>query len=146
MGACGNLGAIELFSAAKGLEEELATGGSGHAMEGFKRALASALASITSLAEPGRVTEVEPGAVCDKCNWRFATDLFLQLRTLLEGDDYVPYELMAELRSAIPCVSMQQQLRQIEKFVGEFNYAQARAVLAELNCIVGYRFQDDRHD
>ena len=144
MGAAGNLGAIELFGTAKRLEAELATGGSCHAMEEFNRTLASVLAAIASIAKPGGTTGL-PGAECDQCNWRSATELFQQLRTLLEGDDYVPHELMAELRAAIPCESMRLQLRKIEKFVGEFNYAQARSVLAELNCIVGYRFQEGHH-
>jgi len=40
------------------------------------------------------------------------------LQTLLEGDDYVPHELLAELKTSVSCQSIHQRLQQIEKYVG----------------------------
>jgi hypothetical protein len=87
------------------------------------------------------VTEAGDKAACEMCNWRHATELFQQLSALLEGDDYVPHELMTELKMALPCQSIQHHLKRIEKLVGEFNYAQARGVLSELDCVMGHNFQ-----
>ena len=141
-GAAGNLGAVALFDAAKNLEEEFATGEFQVGLEGFNLAMSGALKSISQLAEPDIAYKSATELDCDNCDWKTATSLCEQLLTLLDGDDYVPHELMAELRLAIPCQATQRHLQQIEKFVGEFNYEQARAVFAELSCIMGHNFQD----
>jgi HPt (histidine-containing phosphotransfer) domain-containing protein len=141
-GAAGNLGAMALYDAAQSLEKELATGVLSGGLEGFNRAMTGALKSISHLAgaELARLTAEFD---CDNCDWRRAENLFKQLRTLLDGDDYVPHELVAELKGAVPCQSMHQHLQQIEKYLGNFDYANARKVLSELTCITGHKFQED---
>jgi signal transduction histidine kinase/DNA-binding response OmpR family regulator len=140
-GAAGNLGAVELYNSAQSLEEELATGAQLVGLGEFYRAMAVALESISRLAETELPVPAYPEFDCDNCDWRTAANLFNQLRTLLDGDDYVPHELVVELKASVPCQSMHQRLRQIEKHVGNFDYANARKELAELTCAMGHDFQ-----
>jgi signal transduction histidine kinase/DNA-binding response OmpR family regulator len=134
-GAAGNLGAVDLYHAAKLLEQELTTGARLEGIEEFNRTLAAALQSISRLAEPEHAVPPVAESACDKCDWQSVAILFRQLRTLLDGDDYVPQELVIELRSAVPCQPMHRRLQQVERHVGEFDYGNARKVLGELTCV-----------
>ena len=140
-GAAGNLGAIDLYNSAQNLEEELTTGAQLVDLERFNLSMDSALKSIFQLAEADLALTVAPEFDCNKCNWQSAANFFKQLQTLLEGDDYVPHELLAELKTSVSCQSIHQRLQQIEKYVGNFDYCKARKVLAEVTCIMGHNLQ-----
>lgn len=140
-GAAGNLGAMALYEAAQNLEKGLAAGVITGGLDNFKLAMEVTLKSIASLAAYDASLSAEFD--CDNCDWQRAATLFKQLRILLDGDDYVPHELVAELRASVPCQSIHQHLQQIEKHLGNFDYANARKVLIELNCIMGHKFQED---
>jgi len=140
-GASGNLGAMALYDATQSLEIALAAGASHVRLEGFNLAMADTLKSIASLAESDGSQAAEFD--CDNCDWQRTEKLFKQLRSLLDGDDYVPHELVAELRASVPCQPIQQHLQQIEKHLGNFDYGNARKVLTELICIMGHKFQED---
>jgi hypothetical protein len=56
----------------------------------------------------------------------------------LEGNDYVPQELMLEIKERLPCQSVHQHLHQVEKHLGCFDYAPAKVVLTELECAMGH--------
>ena len=140
-GACGNLGAVELFDAAQRLEAALRHDDAGFDLSEFNRAMTSVLQRINGLIRKPYDEDGTLAGRCETCTWQHSTGLFLKLRGLLEGNDYVPHELLAELKASLRCQSMQQHLRQIEKLIGEFNYNQAMASIDRINCAMGYNLQ-----
>ena len=134
-GAAGNLGAVALHQVAKKFEEELIAGAPFSSFEEFQRIMADTLKSISQLSEPDVVIKEVPVIDCNACGYKLTGNRFQQLQRLLEGDEYVPYELLAELKAFMPCQSLLQSMVRIEKFLENFDYAQAKNVLVEWNCI-----------
>ncbi len=134
-GTSGNLGAVELFEAAKNLESELVAG-AGYpfpGMEGFNRAMVITMASIARL---DTSVEIIPEADSGDFDRPLVVHLLGQLKELLEGNDFVPDELLESIRAALTGQSMRRLLRQIGKHLDDFDYVHAREVLNELNGIV----------
>ena len=97
-GVAGNIGATELHQAAAALEPELNDGRAPADKAAFERALAQVLDSASRLAKQGTSISIVPEFECDKCDWQLAASLFKQLRVLVESDEFVPHELIAELK------------------------------------------------
>jgi len=139
-GAAGNLGAVDLYNSAKMLEQELDAGEIADLGE-FNRSLDGTLDSIFQFANSDTDVVETSEFDCAKCNWRLAANLFKHLQTLLDSDDYVSHELIAELKASVSCPSIHFRLQQIDKYVGNFDYGNARKVLAELICTSGHNLQ-----
>lgn len=141
-GAAANLGAVELGDAAARLEEALFAGAGDAAMMRFDAALSSALTIIEGLASPGSGDAAGPRPACGACRVHSATELFGRLRLLLDGNDFVPHDLMQALKTALPCHDMQERLSEIEKHVRNFNYVPAQQAVAQLACLEGHDFRE----
>jgi two-component system sensor histidine kinase/response regulator len=140
-GASGNLGITDLYNAAERLEAELKRNDVAADLAQFNHAMASALHAIAELHPAESGIMAASTTTCDACAWRTSTDHLKKLRALLEGNDYIPHELLEQLKASLTCQSMQQHFLQIEKFVGEFNYNQAVTVLDQLSCAMGYNLR-----
>jgi len=140
-GAAGNLGAVELCRAVRLLEEALAGGAASSGMEAFKQALGNTLKTISRFTESTNGMAADSANSCERCNWQVAAEPLARLRMLLEGDDYVPQEFMSGIKALLPCQSIHRHLQQIEKCVGNFDYARAKAVLDELECAMGHELK-----
>ncbi len=141
-GAASNLGAAELGDAAARLEQALSAGAADAAMQQFGAALSSALTVIEGLSSPRGRDAMGPRPVCGACRVQSATELFGRLRRLLDGNDFVPHDLMQALKMALPCHGMQERLLEIEKLVRTFDYAHAQQALAQLACLEGHDFRE----
>ena len=137
-GSAGILGAVELQRAAADLELALKTGASAPALDVFRTALQTAMDSIALLEPAEEPAEHTIAGVCRECNWHNVADALQELQALLEGDDFVPHELLVQLREHLSCKSIKRRLQRIEWYVGNFNYEQARKELAELGCAMGH--------
>ncbi len=137
-GVAGNLGVTGVFEAAKQLEAGLTEGAPLPAMQEFARALAAARQRIARLGHGRAAAAASPESAALSCNYAAATSLLDQLRSLLDGSDFIPGALIAELRQAMPCPAMHPALRQLEKHVGSFDYGNARLALGGLRCKTGY--------
>jgi HPt (histidine-containing phosphotransfer) domain-containing protein len=132
-GAAANLGATAVQQAAANLESQLNSGMSAEGLPGFEQALAQALTAITSLG--GQVEEMAPEVSTDdyeKCQWQRAEELAQQLLGLLEGNDFVPHELMSEFKEALGGQIFRNKLTDLERQVDTFDYANALATLTSL--------------
>ena len=89
-----------------------------------------------SLPETGIAATMD--AECGKCRWQESVELFRQLRTLLEGNDFVPHELIAELRECLACQTVHKSLDILERHVGNFDYPDALAALEKIECAQGH--------
>jgi two-component system, sensor histidine kinase and response regulator len=136
-GAAGNIGAAELYSAALKFEEDLARDMWLPGAAAFVQVLEQTLAAIAKLPEWQSPAGQTGDDYCGGCKWRDAVSLFERLQALLEHDEFVPRELMLELRRLLPCEPTRQSLQQIERYLDNFDYAQAKAVMAELHCDKG---------
>jgi hypothetical protein len=108
----------------------------------FDAALSRALTVIEGLASPGGLGAAGPRPACGSCRVHSATELFGRLRLLLDGNDFVPHDLMQALTTALPCHDMQERLSEIEKHVRNFNYAPAQQAVAQLACLEGHDFRE----
>lgn len=138
-GAAGVLGAVELSQAAARLEDSLHTGVPvDDDSVAFERSLAATLRTIGRLSS---VTMAESSH--ENCDWAEACGLAVQLRTLLDGSDFVPRELMELLKNALPGQKPRQLLQQIERQIGHINYLQAGDTLAELEALIAENLQNE---
>jgi len=138
-GAAANLGAIAVQQAAADLEGQLSSGMPAEGMPAFEQALAQALIAIASLG--GQVEEMAQAVSpeeCEKCQWQRAEELAGQLQGLLEGNDFVPHELMSELKEALGCQFFRNKLTVLECQVDTFDYANALTTLTSLKCSCGH--------
>jgi CheY-like chemotaxis protein len=145
-GAAANLGATELRQAVAVLEDQLKSGATLAGQTAFEQAMAATLASIASFAGAGETMSsparqaVSPEA-CEKCDWLRAINLMRQMRELLEGNDFIPHELMSELKDAVRCEPLHKQLAILQRQVAEFKYADALGTLSRLECARGHPLQ-----
>jgi len=132
-GAAGAIGAVELNQTTARLEERLNNGAPiDDDITAFEHSLASTLQTIANFT--ASVTATESGG--EDSDWLTATALTAKLRLLLNGSDFVPHELMALLKNALPGHDTQRLLLQIEKQVGNIDYSQALETLAELESLI----------
>ncbi|AMK77521.1 MULTISPECIES: hybrid sensor histidine kinase/response regulator [Methylomonas] len=132
-GAAGVLGAIELSRAAASLEDSLHAGMPFDAcLTACEASLAATLHAIADFTAAKAETIREDESV----DWLAANALAGQLRGLLEGSDFVPNELIEQLKNALPCPDTLQLVKKIEKQVGNIDYGQARVTLAELVSLI----------
>jgi two-component system sensor histidine kinase/response regulator len=141
-GAAANLGAAELGDAAARLEEGVLAGTGDAALMQFDAELSRALTVIEGLASPGGVDAAGLLPACGACRVHSASELFGRLRLLLDGNDFVPHDLMQALKTALPCHDMQERLSEIEKHVRNFNYVSAQQAVAQLACLEGHDFRE----
>jgi two-component system, sensor histidine kinase and response regulator len=135
-GVAATLGANELHAAATALEQEATKNQAITSLDLFVRKLSQVLASIAQLPESGPV----PGAAsdCESCQWKDSIVLFRQLRALLKGNDFIGHELITQLKEAIGCPEVRQDLETLEQHIDKFNYPKALATLDNIKCALGY--------
>ncbi|MGZ5001482.1 MAG: Hpt domain-containing protein, partial [Methylomonas sp.] len=137
-GAAGIIGAVELSQAADRLERRLSKGEPAEdSQSALERCLAATLQTIASLTDSIATAETEG----NDSDWAAAGELAGQLRILLDGSDFVPHELISQLKNALTGQDTRQLLLQIEKQVGNIDYVQARDKLADLEAIIGLHLQ-----
>ncbi len=85
-----------------------------------------------------QIVEIHAMQDCGNCDWQGATMLFARLRALLEQDEFIPRELLLQIRALVPCESVRQGMQRVEKAVADFDYARAKAALVELHCATEY--------
>lgn len=132
-GAAGAIGAVALNQSVIRLEERLHNGAwIEDDISAFERYLAATLETIADFTASFTATEVD-GKHDD---WLAANALAAKLRSLLDGSDFVPHELMESLKKALPGHNTRRLLQQIEKQIGNINYRQALETLTELETLI----------
>ncbi len=140
-GTAGNLGAMALHRAAEALEPTLKSGVTPAAeLASFQQALAEVLQSIARLARPVQAIPVASDYRCEECDWQRAGVLFRQLRTLVESAEFVPHEVIAELKASVACQALRKKVEALGRCVDNIDYDKARAVLDEIECVQGHDF------
>ena len=142
-GAAGNLGAATLHAAANRLERALregaaAPGAQEESREEFSTALARVLESIARIEAPSSPETVE--FKCEKCQWARGAELFKGLRGLLENNDFVPHELIAELVASVKCQTLHGKLEELQRQVDNIDYRRALETLDSVTCAGGHDF------
>lgn len=77
------------------------------------------------------------------CNWQAASSLSRQLMLLLDGNDFIPHDLIVQLKDSLSGPPAAELLLQIEKHANDLNYDLVGAALAELNAVIGHNFQGE---
>ncbi|MFA7240354.1 MAG: response regulator [Sulfuricellaceae bacterium] len=138
-GAAANLGAATVHQAAAALESQLLAELPPDGEAAFAQALALTLETIATLGgqaeEPAQKAKPEE---CAACNWRRAEELARQLRSLLEGNDFVTHEMMSEFQEAVGCQMFRSKLAVLQRQVDSFDYNNALATLMSLECTQGH--------
>ena len=146
-GAAGNLGAKTLHRAADVLEaalDEAVAGkvGAGEtaldALTGLCQALTEVVGSVGTLATAHSVSAEAAEFECDQCNWRRASELFGQVRGLLDQYDFVPHELLVDLRDCLRCRPLRTQVDILMRHVERTEYDKAKHLLDTLSCREGH--------
>lgn len=149
-GAAGNLGAHELQQATniletalgfalaaqsamepdniKGSDEKLT-----YALKSFKKALAEVMKFVTQFDGEEAPSPIPVENECDNCDWQRVGNLLTQLRKLIAGYDFVPQELLIELRESVGCRSLQKQVDRCRRYLEFTDYDKAKAVLDEIS-------------
>ncbi len=128
-GAAGTVGASQLSLAAGRLENTLQRGAPIDAdRAALECNLAETLQTIARYIDSNNSDEAG--------DWPAANELTGKLRTLLNGSDYVPRELMEQLHHVLTSQNSQQLLQQIERQIDNIDYRQARITLAELELTI----------
>ena len=139
---------MTLSQAAAALEAQVKSGLPPSGELEFARALAQALAGIAALGAQGGETQrqaemkISPEE-CAQCDWHTAETLAAQLRGLLEGQDYVPHDLMSRFIEAAGCKYMRSELAILQRQVDSLDYKAGRTTLMTLKCSKGHRLNGD---
>jgi PAS domain S-box-containing protein len=151
-GAAGNLGAKTLCRAADVLETALddAVDGKVGAGETVLDALTRLCQALTEVADSvsGLATahSASAGAAefeCDQCDWRRASELFAQVRGLVDHYDFVPHELLVDLRDCLRCRPLRTQVDILMRHVEHTEYDKAKHLLDTLSCREGHDLGTD---
>jgi CheY-like chemotaxis protein len=140
-GAAGNLGALKLHKAAEALEMTLKQGDEPVDNSAFNRTLAEVLRSVSLLEDDATSITSGQEYECDKCDWQRATILFGELQALVEGYDFVPHELIAELQESIACRPLHERLEILRRHIDNIEYDKAKIVLDSISCKEGHNFK-----
>jgi two-component system sensor histidine kinase/response regulator len=141
-GAAANLGAITLYSASEALEQTLKADAGKIDTSDFDIALVQTMNGISRLSATAKTISVAPEFNCEKCNWQRALVLVKQMRKLVENYEFVPFEIIAELKHAIACSPLREQLKELEWALDKTDYDKASLVLQSLPCIEGHNFNE----
>jgi two-component system, sensor histidine kinase and response regulator len=138
-GAAGNLGMVELYASAEAFEQELKSGLPQVGRDDFAAALAGVVEVAAQLAVPVRDQDEAPLAeACGTCDWARAVEILRKVRLMLENNDFVPHEIIAELSVFLKCRSLHKKLRSLERYVDSFDYGNALAILDSMACVIGH--------
>lgn len=144
-GVAGNLGASRLREAASQFEDTVSAAEASasdaavvSAQAALRVTLDEVLATVGSLREtPPLVPEI-PEYDCGKCHRQRAGELLQQLRSLVDNYDFVPHELLIELRDCIACQPLRKKIEMIGRHTEATDYASAKAILDEITCREGH--------
>jgi HPt (histidine-containing phosphotransfer) domain-containing protein len=136
-GAAGVIGAAELSRTAAHLEETL-TGDATNEID--TTTLSQALDNVLQTASRFHSPLISPTAD-GEADWAVADKLAKQLRILLEGNDFVPHELITLLKDALPSQNIQPLLFKFEKQINTIDYQQAEKTLANVEAIIRQHIQ-----
>ncbi|GAB1393436.1 hypothetical protein MASR1M60_15990 [Rhodocyclaceae bacterium] len=160
-GAAGNLGAKTLHRSADALETALDDAvakkvgvtegnpffGTGEtvldALAAFCLALTEVIDSVNGLASAHSANaEAAESATfeCDQCNWQRASELFAQVCGLVDHYDFVPHELLVELRDCLRCQPLRTQVDILMRHLERTEYDKAKTLLDTLSCREGHDF------
>lgn len=132
-GAAANLGATQLHDAAQLLEVAIHSGGGAIDAQDFNAVLAQTMNSIAHLSKRKSMMLIAAEADCTTCDWQRVAVLVKQIRALVEGYEFVPFELLAELK-ATPCKQMQERFAALERYLDKTDYASAKTLLDNFIC------------
>ncbi|MDP2142635.1 MAG: PAS domain S-box protein [Gallionella sp.] len=141
-GAAANLGAMVLHREIGALEQVLKSGVGQADTAAFKRAFEQAQERIAQVGALTRTVSLAADYDCEHCDWQRAILLFKQIRNLVENYEFVPFEKIAELRSAVACRPFQERLNELEFALDKTDYDKARDALARIACINGHDFNE----
>ena len=139
-GAAANLGAVALHRETSALEQMLKSGTGKIDTTAFGLAFEQALESIVKTSALVSESPLETEYDCEHCDWQRATVLFKQIRSLVENYEFVPFEKIAELRSAVACRPFHERLNELEFALDKTDYDKARDALARIACIKNHDF------
>jgi len=146
-GAAGNLGANTLYLAVEALETALAAESKDRVLldlDAFAHRMDEVLASIEQLQVLLPVSEVLPENVsehvCNQCQWQKAAIMFKDLQNLVDNYDYIPPELVLELKECVSCMPLRDQMDTLERHIRNTDYAHAQTVLDGIFCAQGHPF------
>jgi CheY-like chemotaxis protein len=139
-GAAANLGAMELYRASDILEQTLKADSGKIDTADFDNALVRAMSSISRLSTAAKAISVAPEYDCSLCNWQRASVLVNQMRKLVGNYEFVPFEMIAELKHAIACGPLREKLKELERALDKTDYDKASRLLQNLRCIEGHDF------
>jgi len=146
-GAAGNLGAKTLCRAADVLEtalDEVIAGKVGDGdtamdvLTSLCQALTEVVDSVATLATAHSASAEAAEFECDQCNWRRASELFAQVRGLVDHYDFVPHELLVDLRDCLRCRPLRTQVDILMRHVERTEYDKAKHLLNNLSCREGH--------
>ncbi len=130
-GAAGNLGAVDVERHADKLERELTQAKATVSLNAFTLALNNAIESI-ALLNSQTVAKRELKGYHDICYLSQNGEIAVRLKTLLENNDFVPHELMDELKAVAPCHPHCAYMTELERHIDNVDYASARALIKRI--------------
>ncbi len=141
-GAASNLGAVRILETAAALELAIKAGETTLDTGNFDEAFAQAINSIACLERQSQASLLENSDDddCGKCNWQQAAILVKQIRGLIENYEFVPFELLEELKSCVACHAVQQHFRKLEQALEHTDYDEAVIALNTIPCIEEHNF------
>jgi PAS domain S-box-containing protein len=141
-GAAANLGAIALYHASEALEYMLKADAGKIMTADFDRTLVQTMAGIARLNVKAEAISVTSEYDCEKCNWQRASALIKQMRKLVATYEFVPFEMIAELKQVITCAPLREKLNELERALDKTNYDKANLVLQDMPCMKGHNFNE----
>jgi PAS domain S-box-containing protein len=94
------------------------------------------LAALLRWVRPAAATAAEFD--CARCDRARGTRLLADIRQLLEGNDFIPGELVAELHASFTCDPLRRQIERMQRHVESADYDQALATFAAMRCKEGH--------
>lgn len=137
-GAAANLGAMELNLAADRLEKDLKADAAKSDTRDFDHALADVMEGLVSLDK--FAIPISTDDDCNKCDWQRAIELIGEIRKLVENYEFVPLELIEEIRGAVACRSFQERLNELARDLDNTDYDKALNRLNNITCAAGHNF------
>jgi len=140
-GAAGSIGAVDLEGLVSELERDLPQS---PAPEKRVDELAKAIENIRDTLAGLDDSNVGMETGNPDQYWTEAMELSDQLWTLLEGSDFIPHELLENLKNVMVDANAKHLMRQIEIQVGKIDYKRALQTLGQLQSLIAqYLKRDD---
>lgn len=135
-GAAGNLGAEDLYQAARSLESELHAETAPTTLEVFLPAFDSVMKIARSLQrDASDPTLIAPVAMANRKEWLLAID------TLLDEQELVPDEMLQQVSDLF--VDLKPQAESLLRALRAFNYVQAKAIAGEMKMLLDARANNE---